>query len=400
METERDDGGQETIDIGNDVFGPGIHSVLGFLQPYQPFAAPDPNDRGMILVERRRRTKGTTIDAREPDTGDNIRRLVRDWMWEWGAHDAPTAITKLAEALQAQHQVPEVMRVLAETLQSYRRSIAEAILPEPLKSGVPGLLQFPPVDFSQQLLALSGLSAPGSMSSLAKGVLESLFPLIPPPLRPESPERPGWLLNLLDLLPGVLLALGEYRSYRSDSLIRFVRKRETFFDFTFWAFPQTKWKSIIPKYLKFCWNFEQARGGFRPTLFTEVYFIGQDQKSLLSFSSGGPIFTLDIVDSRAGDDVWRDMNHAYNEWAAGEDSPYGPRLEKVEIGRPLLNQTKHLVTTNNASALVRIAFGAANWAQFSKAVWEANPPYDDCPNGRFVNAFFARILYERHTEAS
>ena len=392
-------GARELIDIPG-VFGPRTDAVLGFLQPYQPFAAP-PDDQGMILVERRRRTAGTEIDAQQPSEGDNIRRGVRDWMWEWGAHGAPTAVTELADAL-GQHSLSQVKRVLAETLVEYIQS-ANAALPFP-----PAVLalQMLPRDLAQQrILQVLQLAQTDSILTLGEQALNLLSALLPPPPPGQAP-RPAWLLDLLDLLPGILLALGEYRSYRSDSLIEFKRQRNTYFDFTFWAFPQERWTSIIPKYLEFCRNFRPhvARGEedereegtrFRPTLFTEVYFIGQDQKSLLSFSSRGPIFTLDIVDSRAEDDTWREMNHAYNEWAAGQSEAYADALTDDEIGRPLFNQTKHLVTTQNARALVQRAFTPAIWAQFSDAVWDANPPHAGCPNGRFVNRFFAGILNPR-----
>ena len=204
-------------------------------------------------------------------------------------------------------------------------------------------------------------------------------------------------------MPGpVLAALGEYRAYRSDSLIDFERNRTSVFDFTFWAFPQSRWAEIIPAYIEFCRKIKDPRAergdpsaddplprpGFRPTLFTEVYFTGPDAKSYLAFAWDEAAFTLDMVHNLPDDEDWKKMNRLYNTWAVKHG------------GRPLFNQTKHLDSTPNIQALLVKAFMRKDpktgrtddrWKAFSDRVRAANPAHEGCAHGRFVN-YFAKLL--------
>jgi len=349
-----------TID---DVFGRDdghgrADAVLGFLQPYYA--------HGGLLVERRRRVAdpGKTVIGPE----DLIRRATRDWIWEWGASGVTSFLAGAADArrrsgggmpaddkgAERQHGVRQMARAGAEI------ATAAIDVGPLLKNRAP----------TKEL-----------RDAAARVVAHSVLAGMdwPDPERTSVADDAAFarLLRLFDRGTGVFLSemLGGYHAYRSDSLVEFTDDRDTFFDFTFWAFPQREWDRLVPAYLRFC----RAHLEFRPALFTEVYFICQDTSSWLSFSADGPVFTLDIVDNRPGDEGWKKMNHEYNRWAADQG------------GRPLMNQTKEL---HAPPGLLRRAYGEA-WTRFSRAVWASNPPLAGHANGRFVSDYFNRLLDPR-----
>lgn len=170
----------------------------------------------------------------------------------------------------------------------------------------------------------------------------------------------NWSFVSIDLLGG-------YRARRSDSMINFKQHRSHYFDFTFWAIPVSQWERMIPEYLKFCANYRKEMG-FRASLPAEVYFIRRENHSLLSFSQHEDVFTLDLVDSRPNDPLWRRMNRKFNRLAAS----FG--------GRPLLNQTKELDEDVVHQTL------AEEWKKFLVI------HRDQDPHGRFLNTFFAAFL--------
>ncbi len=375
-------------------------AVLGFLDPYRG----DQNGMGQIFMERRHKVDPAPWPA-PLGTSDQIRRAVRDWVWEWGGHEAGSYVVKLARALEARHPVPEVANVIATSIGSSLKALATApgivpqtlALPSQFGAGATlwGMLAATP-DPVPMLLGI--LQPPGStMDVLFSNTLELLRALPTPPF-PDDPVRYDWIIDLLGALPGpVLAALGEYLAYRSDSLIDFEKGRDSVFDFTFWAFPQSRWSEIIPAYIEFCHAIKDGRrvrgdvqsedpaprAGFRPTLFSEVYFTGQDDKSYLAFAWDEPAFTLDMVHNVPGDPGWKQMSHKYNAWAAGQG------------GRPLFNQTKHLDSTPNVKALLSHAFtrqGVDRWKTFSQTVRAANPAHAGCGRGRFVNEYFEKLL--------
>ncbi|OLC23900.1 MAG: hypothetical protein AUJ02_01190 [Chloroflexi bacterium 13_1_40CM_3_65_12] len=143
----------------------------------------------------------------------------------------------------------------------------------------------------------------------------------------------NWLYNAQDHSLAyqlqVLRGLGGYRGRRYDSTIDFNFKRRSFFDFSFWAIPASRWAQFAPTYRRFCEDFRRETG-FRSSLPSEVYWMAQDRNSLLSPSVDEDVFTMDPVDTRPNDQLWDELNRRFNILAAG----FG--------GRPLLNQTKHL----------------------------------------------------------
>ena len=165
----------------------------------------------------------------------------------------------------------------------------------------------------------------------------------------------------------VLRGLGGYSGRRYDSTIDFKFKRRSFFDFSFWAIPASRWQHFAPTYRKFCEDFRRETG-FRSSLPSEVYWMSRDANSLLSPSLDEDVFTMDPVDTRPKDPLWDELNRRFNIVAAG----FG--------GRPLLNQTKHLTRE-----IVRQTLGDG-WDRFCAI------RRDEDPNGRFLNGYFNDLL--------
>lgn len=166
-----------------------------------------------------------------------------------------------------------------------------------------------------------------------------------------------------------------FLSPRPDVMIDFPRGGDHFFDFAFWAFPAGAWKDATTAYVTFCRDFQRDHG-FRADLPTEVYYIAEDARALLSFSKTGPIFTLDMVhtvhlgpEAAADRELWRRMNLEFNEKIA---MPFG--------ARPLLNQTKELTR----EVVVRTL--GQEWKTFAGLRQSADR------DGRFLSAYFAGLL--------
>lgn len=165
----------------------------------------------------------------------------------------------------------------------------------------------------------------------------------------------------------LLRRLGGYRGRRYDSTIDFKFKRRSFFDFSFWAIPASRWQHFAPTYRKFCEDFRRETG-FRSSLPSEVYWMSRDTNSLLSPSPDEDVFTMDPVDTRPRDPLWDELNRRFNILAAG----FG--------GRPLLNQTKHLTRE-----LARQTLGEG-WDRLAAIRREEDP------DGRFLNGYFGDLL--------
>ena len=142
-------------------------------------------------------------------------------------------------------------------------------------------------------------------------------------------------------------------------MVDFAREPFDPFDFTFWAFPVSRWAGVVPAYLEFCEAHE-----FKASLFTEVYLISRDDEAALSFCPDEDVFTLDAVDHRPTDTGWHQFNRDYNNLAM----QFG--------GRPLLNQTKQL-----SRAVIQGTLGS-RWDAFRQLVATEDP------TGRFGNSFF------------
>jgi FAD/FMN-containing dehydrogenase len=315
----------------DEVFG-GANAVLAFLQPYS----------GRLLVERRFRDPGGTIGAL-----DELKRGVRDALWEWGASESTTFATGL-----------------------------RAILTDPDRENlILSLLGAIPASRSARI-GVSGFAV-----DLLKPAVRKILAAIPAAALPE-PDAPlsTWLLSVFDgsVVP-LFKALGDFRGYRGDSMINFEGDRPSYFDFTFWAFPVSGWQRTVQDYIAFCRQHESGAllPRFRSRLFTEIYFMGRDRQALLSFAPDEPVFTLDMVDTYRKEDHarrsdWHAMSQAYNQWAA------------THGGRPVFNQTKQIDKTPAVVQAPAPIAGA--WAQFRQAVAAADP------GGRFRNGFFHALL--------
>lgn len=174
------------------------------------------------------------------------------------------------------------------------------------------------------------------------------------------------------MVKSVEKGLNDFRGSRADCMIEF-SEGGPYFDFTFWAFPASKWEKIVPKYLEFVHQYEEETG-FQKSLFTEVYLISKDNASFLTFSPDEDVFTLDMVHHDAKDERWKAMNRQYNAFAAEHG------------GLPLLNQTKELTTspTVNGKSVVRATLGD-RWQKFLDIVRKEDP------DGRFMNDFFKNL---------
>lgn len=168
-------------------------------------------------------------------------------------------------------------------------------------------------------------------------------------------------LRKFDMFTGLAFkdVLSGLRASRADCMVDFAREPHDPFDFTFWAFPVSRWAEVVPAYLAFC-----DAHPFKASLFTEVYLISRDDKAALSFCPDEDVFTLDAVDHRPTDPGWHRFNRDYNDLAARFD------------GRPLLNQTKELSRPVVTSTL------GNRWDAFRERVATEDP------NGRFGNSFF------------
>jgi hypothetical protein len=340
------------------------HGVLAFIQAFE----------GKLLVERRTRLD----DVSPPPPRDRLKRVIRDFIWEWGQNGVLKQIESLRPTLgrlldllpvvqPGAEPPPAVVQALRTALDTALDAIAVTVPENQWNSAHAGAM------IDRVLTALLPAAALGNPVVAAKHLL-----------RPPAPrDEADFLLALADRTPLLLEVLGGYRAHRSDSMIDFAPDRwPLVFDFTFWAFPRSRWETLVPEYVAFCKQFH-ADTGYRPSIFAEIYFIDRDQHSLLSFSPDEPIFTLNLVDAPreiggtpAWDPRWAEMNARFNEWAVDADAQGRPRG-----GRPILNQTKELQATPQ---VLSRAFGA-KWAQFVAAAGAADP------KGRFVTDFFAKL---------
>jgi FAD binding domain-containing protein len=177
-----------------------------------------------------------------------------------------------------------------------------------------------------------------------------------------------WILERGVLKVFFLRIISRFASYRADAMIDFKRPVSSYFDFTFWAFPVSRWDKIVPAYLEFCERYRRDHD-FRPALPTEVYFIRKDDCALLSFCPDEDIFTLDMVNwSDEEPTGWLTMNRAFNEFAVTHGA------------RPLLNQTKALTRP------VAERLWTSAWHTLAKERLAVDP------RGRFLTPFFKNVL--------
>lgn len=136
------------------------------------------------------------------------------------------------------------------------------------------------------------------------------------------------------------------------------------FTFSMWAFPEDQFPEILPRYFELC---ERHEATYRSCLPHVSYHIARDERSILSYSHDGPVWTLDPICPQ-NEPGWAPFLDEFNEFCSESK------------GVPLLNQTPRLKREH----LVR-AFRA------QLPTFEAERRRFD-PQNRMLNDYFARLL--------
>lgn len=161
------------------------------------------------------------------------------------------------------------------------------------------------------------------------------------------------------------LVCGDY-TIASDQIIRYPAVADgSRYTFTFSAFPEASYPSVLAAYFAFCKQY-YAQQGYRTNMLNVGYRIAQDRGSLLSYSYDGPVITIDPVST--GNPGWPEFLTAYNQFCAAHG------------GIPLFNQTDGITPDQIRQALGgRLQTFAA-----------ARQIYD--PTGRLLNPYFREML--------
>jgi hypothetical protein len=175
-----------------------------------------------------------------------------------------------------------------------------------------------------------------------------------------------WRLKLENLIQSDYTMAG-------DQIIRYPKDSHSKYTFSFWAFPEETYPTVLPAYFQFSKDYTQSTG-YRINMLCVGYRAAQDQSSLLSYSYDGNMITIDPVST--GNHGWTDFLAAYNQFA----SDHG--------GIPLMNQTFGL-----NSAFVQKAFGGR-----LQAFADARKGFD--PDGRLLNDYFKGLLAESSEAAA
>ena len=153
----------------------------------------------------------------------------------------------------------------------------------------------------------------------------------------------------------------------TDQIIRYPTHSNSKYTFSFWAFPEAAYGTVLPAYFQFSRKYFEDTG-YRVNMLSVGYRVAQDQSSLLSYSYGGNVITIDPVST--GGAGWTTFLGAYNQFC----SDHG--------GIPLMNQTFGLTR-----AMVQKALGNR-----LSAFAEARKQFD--PDGRLLNEYFRGLLAE------
>jgi hypothetical protein len=167
-----------------------------------------------------------------------------------------------------------------------------------------------------------------------------------------------------------LSAIGGFSLYDPDKIINYERTPPSArYAFTFWAFPRDQWISNLKSYLEFSEG-HFKKHGFRCNMPLGSYFIRRDTSSILSYTHGGDIISIDPIHAYSDIDKadWEYFLQEFNAWAYSRG------------GIPLLNQSpfvekKHVVA----------AYGE-RWQKLSDWVKTVDP------SGRMLNPFFKELL--------
>ena len=154
----------------------------------------------------------------------------------------------------------------------------------------------------------------------------------------------------------------------ADQMIRYpAPSDDSRYTFTFWAFPEENYPTILPEYFQFCRDYYQQKG-YRSNMLDVGYYVAKDQESLLSYSYDSSVMTVDPVST--ANPGWKPFLESYNDFCINRS------------GIPLLNQTYGITR-----AQAQKAFGDR-----LKLFAETRKTYD--PGNRFLNDYFQDLLSE------
>ena len=137
------------------------------------------------------------------------------------------------------------------------------------------------------------------------------------------------------------------------------------YTFSLFAFPEAEYPAAISDFYKFCNDYYKQKG-YRSNLLYVGYSIAQDQKALLSYSSDGPVMTIDPVST--ANPGWDAFIDAYNQFCIDRNA------------KPLPNQTPGLT-----AAMLQKAYGAK-----LTLLETTRKQYD--PTNRLLNDYFRSLL--------
>jgi hypothetical protein len=154
----------------------------------------------------------------------------------------------------------------------------------------------------------------------------------------------------------------------TDQIIRYPAvSDDSRYTFTFWAFPEEDYPTILPQYFQFCRDYYK-QNGYRSNMLDVGYCVAKDQQSLLSYSYDGNVMTVDPVST--ANPGWKTFLEAYNDFCS------------TRAGIPLLNQTYGLTQAQAQKTL----------GDRLKLFAETRKAYD--PGNRLLNDYFQDLLAE------
>ena len=152
----------------------------------------------------------------------------------------------------------------------------------------------------------------------------------------------------------------------TDQIIRYPEvSDDRRYTFSLWAFPEENYGKILQQYTKWVKKYDKTKG-YRTNMLHVGYRIAEDQQSLLSYSHGGNVMTIDPVST--ANPGWRQFLVDFNEWCSKRG------------GVPLPNQTFGFTRAQAKKALgTRLDAVAAKRAELD-------------PENRLLNGFFRNLF--------
>jgi len=154
----------------------------------------------------------------------------------------------------------------------------------------------------------------------------------------------------------------------TDQMIRYPAvSDDSRYTFTFWAFPEEDYSTILSEYFQFCRNYYQ-QNGYRSNMLDVGYWVAKDQESLLSYSYDCNVMTVDPVST--ANPGWKTFLESYNGFCTNRS------------GIPLLNQTFGVTRAQARKTL----------GERLRLFAETREIYD--PGNRLLNDYFQDLLSE------